>query len=274
MPKLIKKYQVGNKLANYMPETIKDVVIPGTKPPFIKPSPLVHDPKTLSFRPPQEKQKPYRDVKTVRELLGIKTNDHPIDGRRFYTPDPVYFEDNIINVPDYLLRKNVSAPANTNWPNIRTAGNVLKKKGFDNRQIAAILASIIYESLGNPTQQQIGAAKDTGVGFTQQAPNRHKKMTNTIKNWENTEDQIAYIADSIKDGEGGIDWTSGQIGSGYKSWTDAKKEFNTVYDKEDKDALHKYVRSLNAGYIRPRDLQKDVAKRLVTAQELLYVMEH
>ena len=99
-------------------------------------------------------------------------------------------------------------------------------------------------------------------------------MTNTIKNWENTEDQIAYIADSIKDGEGGIDWTSGQIGSGYKSWTDAKKEFNTVYDKEDKDALHKYVRSLNAGYIRPRDLQKDVAKRLVTAQELLYVMEH
>lgn len=174
------------------------------------------------------------------------------------------------NVPLATLN-SLGLDKRTNWGNIKTIYNVVKKSGLNKYQNAAILANIIHESFGNPTQQQIG--KDgkpisSGYGFFQNTPERTAKMRSTI-NPANVVAQTKYVVDSLRHGDGKTDWNAR---GKYTSWIEARDEFNNTNDK-DPDALDKYVYSLTTGYVGPKDLEGQYKTRLETAKKLIQYMD-
>lgn len=174
------------------------------------------------------------------------------------------------NVPDNVLA-GLGLDKRTNWKNIKQIYDVVKKSGLNKYQNAAILANIIHESFGNPTQQQIG--KDgkpisSGYGFFQNTPERTAKMRSTI-NPANIVAQTKYVVDSLRHGDGKTDWNAR---GKYTSWIEARDEFNNTNDK-DPDALDKYVYSLTTGYVGPKDLEGQYKTRLETAKKLIQYMD-
>ena len=170
-------------------------------------------------------------------------------------------------VPDKIL-STIGVDKRTNWKNIKTIYNVIKKSGLNKYQNAAILANIIHESFGNPVQQQIGAPQATAYGFFQNTKERADKMRSII-NPADTVAQTNYIIDNLRHGDGKTEWNAR---GKYKSWIDARNEFNNT-NENDPDALSKYVYSLTTGYVGPKDLEGQYKARLETAKKLLKFME-
>ena len=180
----------------------------------------------------------------------------------------------VITVDNEILANSMPlADSRTMWDNVKSAAKVFKQHGFNNKQSAVILANMIEESMANPTQKQIdsnGNEIDTGIGFFQDAPDRHAIMVNNTNNWEDPVEQAEYIAYKIKHGNGKTDWNPGA--GNYTTWKQPFREFNNTPENTDK-SLETYMRSLTIGHVRPKDTQEAIEQRLKIAEQLLKFME-
>lgn len=181
------------------------------------------------------------------------------------------------NIPKYILITkyrhggNVSYNSNIDFnkiktdleiisPNLNRINVALAKEGYSNLQRAAILASIIGESGGNPLAKN-GSA---GSGLVQWEPNRYR-FKSSDPEWE-FNNQLSHLIRTLAN-DGGDDWTDGGKGTGYRSWENAKNDFING------TTLDTIVRGLSMGYVRPKNKWGDYRKRLNIANQIYSLLE-
>lgn len=136
----------------------------------------------------------------------------------------------------------------------------LRNNGYTDIQRAAVLGQIIEESGGNPF-----AVSSTGKyrGIAQWDDSRYKDFDDTRDPYEELDSQLQYLNTSIRNSEGGIDWTHGGSGSNYNSYKDA---YNDFWNSDD---LTKVSRAVSYGYVRPEGKEKSHINRLGVARQVL-----
>ena len=145
-------------------------------------------------------------------------------------------------------------------PNLNRINVALAKEGYSNLQRAAILASIIGESGGDPLAKN-GSA---GSGLVQWEPNRYRfKSSDPELEFNN---QLSHLIRTLAN-DGGNDWTHGGEGTGYRSWENAKNDFING------TSLDVVTRGLSMGYVRPEDKWGDYRKRLSIANQIYSLLE-
>ena len=145
-------------------------------------------------------------------------------------------------------------------PNLNRINVALAKEGYSNLQRAAILASIIGESGGNPLAKN-GSA---GSGLVQWEPRRYR-FKSSDPEWE-FNNQLSHLIRTLAN-DGGNDWTDGGEGTGYRSWKNAKDDFING------TTLDTIIRGLSMGYVRPKDKWGDYRKRLNIANQIYSLLE-
>ena len=145
-------------------------------------------------------------------------------------------------------------------PNLNRINVALAKEGYSNLQRAAILASIIGESGGDPLAKN-GSA---GSGLVQWEPNRYR-FKSSDPEWE-FNNQLSHLIRTLAN-DGGNDWTDGGEGTGYRSWKNAKDDFING------TTLDTIIRGLSMGYVRPKDKWGDYRKRLNIANQIYSLLE-
>ena len=123
---------------------------------------------------------------------------------------------------------------------------------------ASTLANIIEESGGNPF-----ALDDTGkfYGLLQWANNRYQQ-TGEKDPYKEIDNQVSHILNTLGNTTDGMSWTHGGTGSGYNSYKDAMKDF-------DSDDLATAMKGFTLGYVRPTGKIGSYNNRLRVAQQLL-----
>lgn len=132
-------------------------------------------------------------------------------------------------------------------------------KGLPLEQRAAIIGSIIEESGGNPFAVD---KSGTYKGLLQWGADRYVPKSKNPD--EELNNQIQYILSTVNDTKGGINWTHGGKGSGYKSLDDAYKAFSSK-----KVPFKDKFRAFSYGYVRPAGKEDSYSNRLKVAQEVL-----
>ena len=145
-------------------------------------------------------------------------------------------------------------------PNLNRINVALAKEGYSNLQRAAILASIIGESGGDPLAKN-GSA---GSGLVQWEPRRYR-FKSSDPEWE-FNNQLSHLIRTLAN-DGGNDWTDGGEGTGYRSWKNAKDDFING------TTLDTIIRGLSMGYVRPKDKWGDYRKRLNIANQIYSLLE-
>lgn len=125
------------------------------------------------------------------------------------------------------------------------------------KQRAAVLASILEESQGNP--MSISNNK-TYQGLLQWGADRYQ-----IKNKGNRElaNQLQYLKNTIDNPSDHISWTNGGKGSGYKSFKDTYADFHNQ-----SLPLDKVLRAFSYGYVRPYGKEDSFNNRLKVAKQI------
>lgn len=132
-------------------------------------------------------------------------------------------------------------------------------RGLPLEQRAAIIGSIIEESGGNPfAVDKSGAYK----GLLQWGADRYVPKSKNPD--EELNNQIQYILSTVNNTKGGINWTHGGKGSGYKTLDDAYKAFSSK-----KVPFKDKFRAFSYGYVRSAGKEDSYNNRLKVAQEVL-----
>lgn len=132
-------------------------------------------------------------------------------------------------------------------------------KSFPIEKRAAILGTIIEESGGNPL-----AKNDSGAyqGLLQWGADRYRPTSSDES--EELDNQIQYILSTVKDKEGGINWTHGGRGSGYST----KDETYSTFNNSNAPFRDRY-RAFSYGYVRPAGKEDSYNNRLKVAKDVL-----
>lgn len=132
----------------------------------------------------------------------------------------------------------------------------LRDAGMGKNKRLAVLSNIIEESGGDPFAQGPGGF----YGLLQWSPDRYKRTG--VKNvYEELNNQINYILNTVGNSTDRVSWTHGGKGSGYNSLTDAMKAFNG------KD-LNATMRGFTLGYVRPAGGLDSLAHRMQVLNQL------
>ena len=127
------------------------------------------------------------------------------------------------------------------------------------KQRASVLATIIEESGGNPLAVSDGG---TYQGLLQWGADRYRIQSNDPK--QELANQLKYLKESIYNTSDSKSWTDGGIGSGYRSFKNAYRDFNDTALP-----LEKIHRGFSYGYVRPRDKEESYQNRLKVAEQVL-----
>ena len=132
-------------------------------------------------------------------------------------------------------------------------------KSFPIEERAAILGTIMEESGGNPLAKNNSGAYQ---GLLQWGADRYVPQSSD----KNTEmnNQIQYILSTVRDKEGGVNWTHGGRGSGYNTKDEAYSTFNNS-NAPFKDRY----RAFSYGYVRPKGKEDSYNNRLNVARKVL-----
>ena len=132
----------------------------------------------------------------------------------------------------------------------------LRDGGMGKNQRLAVLSNIIEESGGDPFAEGPGGY----YGLLQWAPQRYKKTG--VKNvYEELDNQINYILNTVGNATDRMSWTHGGKGSGYNSLTDAMDAFSG-------DDLTASMRGFTLGYVRPAGGLDSLAHRMRVLNQL------
>ena len=132
----------------------------------------------------------------------------------------------------------------------------LRDGGMGKNQRLAVLSNIIEESGGDPFAEGPGGF----YGLLQWSPQRYKKTG--VKNvYEELDNQINYILNTVGNATDRMSWTHGGKGSGYNSLTDAMNAFSG-------DDLTASMRGFTLGYVRPAGGLDSLARRMRVLNQL------
>ena len=132
----------------------------------------------------------------------------------------------------------------------------LRDAGMGKNQRLAVLSNIIEESGGDPFAEGPGGF----YGLLQWSPQRYKKTG--VKNvYEELDNQINYILNTVGNATDRMSWTHGGKGSGYNSLTDAMDAFSG-------DDLTASMRGFTLGYVRPAGGLDSLAHRMWVLNQL------
>lgn len=132
----------------------------------------------------------------------------------------------------------------------------LRDGGMGKNQRLAVLSNIIEESGGDPFAEGPGGF----YGLLQWSPQRYKKTG--VKNvYEELDNQINYILNTVGNATDRMSWTHGGKGSGYNSLTDAMDAFSG-------DNLTASMRGFTLGYVRPAGGLDSLAHRMRVLNQL------
>lgn len=132
----------------------------------------------------------------------------------------------------------------------------LRDGGMGKNQRLAVLSNIIEESGGDPFAEGPGGF----YGLLQWSPQRYKKTG--VKNvYEELDNQINYILNTVGNATDRMSWTHGGKGSGYNSLTDAMDAFNG-------DDLTASMRGFTLGYVRPAGGLDSLAHRMAVLNQI------
>lgn len=132
----------------------------------------------------------------------------------------------------------------------------LRDGGMGKNQRLAVLSNIIEESGGDPFAEGPGGF----YGLLQWSPQRYKKTG--VKNvYEELDNQINYILNTVGNATDRMSWTHGGKGSGYNSLTDAIDAFSG-------DDLTASMRGFTLGYVRPAGGLDSLAHRMRVLNQL------
>ena len=132
----------------------------------------------------------------------------------------------------------------------------LRDAGMGKNQRLAVLSNIIEESGGDPFAEGPGGF----YGLLQWSPQRYKKTG--VKNvYEELDNQINYILNTVGNATDRMSWTHGGKGSGYNSLTDAMDAFSG-------DDLTASMRGFTLGYVRPAGGLDSLARRMRVLNQL------
>lgn len=132
----------------------------------------------------------------------------------------------------------------------------LRDAGMGKNQRLAVLSNIIEESGGDPFAEGPGGF----YGLLQWSPQRYKKTG--VKNvYEELDNQINYILNTVGNATDRMSWTHGGKGSGYNSLTDAMDAFSG-------DDLTASMRGFTLGYVRPAGGLDSLAHRMRILNQL------
>lgn len=162
-------------------------------------------------------------------------------------------------IADYRsLKTTGKRPLNQGY--ITYIDSYLRNNGYTDIQRAAVLGQIIEESGGDPF-----AISSTGKyrGIAQWDSTRYKDFDDTRDPYEELDSQLQYLNTSIRNDEGGIDWTHGGSGSKYDSYKDA---YNNFWNSND---LNKVSKAVSYGYVRPEGKEQSHINRLGVARQVL-----
>lgn len=140
----------------------------------------------------------------------------------------------------------------------------LKNTYLGDKQIAAIIGSIIEESGGNPF-----IASDTGKykGLLQWDADRYTSESDDV--YDELDRQIQYILRSITNTSDGKSWTHGGKGSGYSS---LKEPYNKFYN-DDLD-VGEITKAFNLGYVRPHGKHESADNRGKVAEQVYSLIKN
>lgn len=144
---------------------------------------------------------------------------------------------------DYMWNSNQKLGNNRmmNRGNMEQLDNFFIEKGLSLPQRQALLYTILQESGAD----SLGAHGNGYYGLVGWSPERY----NVIKD-KSLMGQAEHLYNTLFNGNGKVDWNHGGDGSGYASWTDARKAFLNAQD------FDTAMRALTYGYVRPSDENK------------------
>lgn len=175
-------------------------------------------------------------------------------------------KDNYVQVEPKINFNNISTTRDRayNSDYISYIYDKLKGTYLGDKQIAAIIGSIIEESGGNPL-----ISSDTGkyTGLLQWDNTRYSPQFGDV--YKEIDNQIQYILRSITNTSDGKSWTHGGKGSGYSS---LKEPYDKFYD--DKASVEEITRAFNLGYVRPHGKHDSASNRSKVAEQVYSLIKN
>lgn len=180
---------------------------------------------------PRQSSYPVVPVKEVTDQVTEQVTTKPVTQ---------VIENPVIEEP---IKESKISVRGANNDNLNYINSQLSKAGMDKNQRAAVLATIVAESGGNPK-----AIGDGGLahGLFQWHPNRYKAG-------EDLDSQIELILQEISD----VNYKNG--------WGGRKKDFDAFNSND----LKSVVSAITKGFIRPANADSQSNKRYNIAQEIL-----